>query len=196
MPTILWSHGNAEDLAAAQSYLIQLQKQGFGTLIYDYPGYGLSDGKPSENGCYQNISAAWKHLTQELAIPENEIFIVGRSIGSGPSTWLAEKNNPAGLALISPFKSINRVPFTINPFPYDRFPNIKKMKNVSSKLLIIHGDQDNVIGLSHGKAIYNKHQGDKKFINAKGYGHNDILNSKQVNTALSEFFLPRNLPAR
>lgn len=187
MPTLLWSHGNAEDINLAQSYMDYLSENGYGYLVYDYPGYGLSDGSPSESGCYRNIQAAWTHLTDTLAIPEKDIFIIGQSVGSGPSVWLAEMHKAAGLVLFSPLKSINRVPFTINPFPYDRFPNIDRIANVSSPLLVIHGDQDTVIDQSHGKALYEKHLGEKTFHSAKGVGHNDSLSDKEVNTTLFNF---------
>ncbi len=187
MPTLLWSHGNAEDISLAQSYIEFLNDNGYGVLIYDYPGYGLSDGSPSESGCYTSIETAWKHLTETLKIPQESLFIVGQSVGSGPSVWLAEKHKPAGLVLISPFQSINRVPFNINPFPYDRFPNIKRIANVSCPLLVIHGDKDEVIGPSHGKALYEKHTGKKSFFSAVGCEHNDILTSDKVNSALFEF---------
>ncbi|MFT5905402.1 MAG: pimeloyl-ACP methyl ester carboxylesterase [Cryomorphaceae bacterium] len=187
MPTLLWSHGNAEDISTAESYMNSLHEEGYGILVYDYPGYGLSEGKPTERGCNLNIKASWLHLTETLAIPEDEIFIIGQSVGSGPAVWLAEKYEPAGLVLISPFKSINRIRFGINPFPYDRFPNIKKIANVNCPLLVIHGDKDMVIDQSHGKAVYEKHSGKKTFHNAKGAGHNDIFMDKKVNAALFNF---------
>jgi len=187
MPTILWSHGNSEDISTGQQYMNYLCKHGFGILNYDYPGYGLSDGKTNEAGCYLNIQAAWNHLTQELNIPEDQIVLVGQSVGTGPTVWLAEKNNPAGIALISPFKSINRVPFNINPFPYDRFPNIKRIHKVSSPLLVIHGENDTVIKQSHGRALYKKHRGEKTFYNAEGREHNDLFSDPKVNTTLTDF---------
>ena len=190
-PTLLWSHGNADDIATAQGYLELLHDEGYGILVYDYPGYGLSDGKPTEAGCYLNIQSAWKHLTETLKIPKENIILVGQSVGAGPAIWLAERDTPAGMVLISPFKSINRVAFTINPFPYDRFPNIKRISNVSCPLLVIHGDKDTVIDPSHGKAVYDKHKGEKTFHNAVGSDHNDVLTSKEVNTALFKF-LNRN----
>jgi len=187
MPTLLWSHGNAEDISLAQPYMDFLHENRYGILTYDYPGYGLSEGRPTETGCNLNIQASWQHLTETLSIPEKEIFIIGQSVGSGPSVWLAEQFEPAGLVLFSPFKSINRVPFKINPFPYDRFPNIKRIANVSCPLLVIHGDQDEIIDQSHGKAVYEKHLGKKTFHNAAGAGHNDTLSNKEVNEALFSF---------
>jgi len=159
----------------------------FGVMIYDYPGYGLSEGRTTETGCYNNIEAAWEHLTQTLQISEKNIVIAGQSVGSGPSVWLAEKTNSAGLALLSPFKSINRVPFGINPFPYDRFPSIKRIKNVKAPLLVIHGDQDEVIKQLHGKALCDKHQGESSFYNAAGNGHNDLFGNPEVNDTLINF---------
>ena len=187
MPTVLWSHGNAEDINTSQQYMNFLNKHGIGIMIYDYPGYGLSEGKITETGCYNNIQAAWDYLTESLKIAEDDIVIVGQSVGSGPSVWLAEQTKPAGLALLSPFKSVNRVPFYINPFPYDRFPNIKRIQNVTAPLLIIHGDQDAVIKQSHGKALHEKHQGESFFYNAKGSGHNDLYSDSTVNDTLIEF---------
>jgi len=187
MPTVLWSHGNAEDISTSQVFVNFLNKNGLGVMIYDYPGYGLSEGRTTETGCYNNIEAAWEHLTQTLQISEKNIVIAGQSVGSGPSVWLAEKTNSAGVALLSPFKSINRVPFGINPFPYDRFPSIKRIKNVKAPLLVIHGDQDEVIKQLHGKALCDKHQGESSFYNAAGNGHNDLFGNPEVNDTLINF---------
>ena len=187
MPTLLWSHGNAEHLGYLESYLDYLNDEGFGIIAYDYPGYGLSDGKPTEKGCYNNIQAVWNHLTNTLSVPKKNIFIIGQSVGTGPSVWLAEQHTTAGLVLFSPLKSINAVPFNINIFPYDRFPNIDTIKNVKSPLLVIHGDQDEIIDISHGKAVYDKHTSTKKFHEATGLGHNDLLSDKEVNRALLDF---------
>lgn len=187
MPTLLWSHGNAQDISRVQGYLDFLHEKGYGILAYDYPGYGLSEGKPTEAGCYRNIHAAWLYLTDDLGVPEEEICLVGQSVGSGPSIWLAEQNEPAALVLISPFKSINRVPFKINPFPYDRFPNIDRIANVSCPLLVIHGDQDTVIDPSHGADVYAKHRGEKIFHRVEGAGHNDVLGRDEVDVVLFDF---------
>lgn len=189
-PTLLWSHGNAEDLASLYPLIERMSDyQGYNILAYDYPGYGLSEGSPDEQGCYDNISAAWQYLTEELKVPENKIVLVGQSVGSGPSTWLAakEKIKPAGLVLIAPFQSINRVPFGVNLFPKDRFPNIDRIPSVACPLLVIHGDNDKIIRQSHGKAIYQAHQGEKEFLNVKDHGHNDIWASGQVYDGLYDF---------
>lgn len=80
-----------------------------GFLAYDYPGYGLTRGKPSEKGVYRNAEAAYQYLTEKKGHSSSQIFLVGQSVGSGPSTYLAEKGKGSGLILISPFKSAFRV---------------------------------------------------------------------------------------
>ena len=189
-PTLLWSHGNAEDLQSASLLLQHMSdNQGYNILAYDYPGYGLSEGKPSEQGCYDNISVAWDYLTEDLAVPQDKIIIVGQSVGSGPSVWLAAQAEvkPAGLVLIAPFQSVNRVPFGVNVFPKDRFPNIKRIASVDAPLLVIHGDKDRVIKPSHGKAIYDAHLGDKTLTQVKNAGHNDIWGADIVSQSLFRF---------
>ncbi len=190
MPTLLWSHGNAEDLQSLYPLLERInQMQGYNILAYDYPGYGLSEGKPAENGCYQNIKASWKYLTETLNIPQEKIIILGQSVGSGASTWLAAQDgvNPAALVLISPFKSINRVPFGVNLFPKDRFSNISRIKTVTCPLLVMHGKNDKVIKHSHGIALYEKHQAEKDMISLEKTGHNDVWNNEKSYESLFDY---------
>lgn len=189
-PTLLWSHGNAEDLESVTPLLEYIRdNQGYNILAYDYPGYGLSEGKPNEEGCYENMTTAWSYLIDEMAVPQNKIVIVGQSVGSGPSVWLASEDEvePAGLVLLAPFKSVNRVPFGVNIFPIDRFPNIKRISDVGAPLLVIHGENDGVIKPSHGKAIYDAHRGEKRLTKVKNAGHNNIWGKDEVYQSLYRF---------
>lgn len=81
--TILYSHGNAEDLGDIRVVLELLRQMGFAVFSYDYPGYGMSQGEPSELGTYQAIDTAYDYLTQQLKIPPNQIIVYGRSVGGG-----------------------------------------------------------------------------------------------------------------
>ncbi|MGJ8698308.1 MAG: alpha/beta hydrolase, partial [Verrucomicrobiaceae bacterium] len=154
MPVILWSHGNAEDLRTVHTMMDDFHSLGYGMLAYDYPGYGLSSGRKSEEGTYRAINAAYQHLTQSLNHPPNRIILLGQSVGSGPTCYLAENQSHAGVILIAPFLSAFRtaVPFPI--FPGDRFPNLERIKKMSQPLLIIHGIDDRVISHSHGEELH------------------------------------------
>lgn len=90
--TILFSHGNAEDLGMIFEWFYEFsQEVRVNVLAYDYEGYGKSEGIPSEQACYENIDAAYAFLTQTMHIPSEQIVLYGRSLGSGPSCYLAER---------------------------------------------------------------------------------------------------------
>ncbi len=83
--TILYSHGNAEDLGNIQPVLQHLHQIGFSVFAYDYRGYGTSRGRPSERNAYKDIDSAYNYLTQQLGIPPERIIAYGRSVGGGPA---------------------------------------------------------------------------------------------------------------
>jgi fermentation-respiration switch protein FrsA (DUF1100 family) len=97
--TILFSHGNAEDLGDVRTDLLSLQQLGFVVLGYDYHGYGTSQGTPSEPNCYRDIDAAYEYLTVTLKTPPERILVFGRSVGGGPSVDLAARKPCGGLIL-------------------------------------------------------------------------------------------------
>ena len=116
--TILFSHGNAEDMGMMYRRMKEMAMLlCANVLAYDYTGYGLSTPEnvtPSEQMCYRNIDAAYNHLTKTMKISPSEIVLYGRSLGSGPSCYLAKKTadegqSVAGLILHSPFLSIYRI---------------------------------------------------------------------------------------
>ena len=138
--TILFSHGNAEDLGMMYRRMKDMAMIFCANILaYDYTGYGLSKPthiSPSEAMCYRNIEAAYHHLTQVMKIPSNEIILYGRSLGSGPSCHLAKKTavegeSVAGLILHSPFLSIYRIVLDCRlNLDGDMFINRSKAKDI------------------------------------------------------------------
>jgi alpha-beta hydrolase superfamily lysophospholipase len=145
--TVLYSHGNAEDLGMIYEYLTELSQLLYINIFaYDYSGYGLGTIRkdnvekkiePSEENCYADIEAAYKHLTQVEQVSPSRIVLYGRSVGSGPSCYLARKLNLsdgehiAGLILHSPFLSVCRVVIDMGlEMSYDVFPNVSRIKEV------------------------------------------------------------------
>jgi len=108
MPTLLWPHGNAEDIGYLRNRLNKFHSRGYGILAYDYPRYGQSMGKPSEQGCYEALEAAHLYLTENLNVSNDQIIIYGQSVGSGPAVWLASQKPCVGLILVSPFITVYR----------------------------------------------------------------------------------------
>lgn len=197
-PVLLWTHGNAEDIGSLAPLLEIFAGQGVGLLAIDYPGYGLSPGKPSESECYRAIDSAFRHLTGEMGIDPGRITLVGQSVGSGPAIWLAAREpRLRGLVLISPFLSIYRVVMPVPLLPGDRFPNLNRMPDLRLPLLLFHGDRDKVIPHSHGEKLHALHPGpEKAFVSLPSTGHNDIwaLELDTILTGIMDFALLGKLP--
>ncbi|NMG58018.1 alpha/beta hydrolase [Geitlerinema sp. P-1104] len=173
--TILYSHGNAEDLGMILPRLADLQSLGFGVFAYDYQGYGTSQGSPSEYNSYRDINAAYRYLTESLNISPSHIWVYGRSVGSGPSVDLASREAIAALTVESGFISAFRVVTRMRLFPFDKFDNLSKIPNVYSPVLFIHGTDDRLIPLWHGETLYEAANDPKKAFWVEGAGHNDLL---------------------
>ncbi|KAL4608124.1 protein ABHD17A-like [Arapaima gigas] len=175
--TVLFSHGNAVDLGQMSSFYI-----GLGTRIncnifsYDYSGYGVSTGKPSEKNLYADIDAAWQALRTRYGISPENIILYGQSIGTVPTVDLASRYECAAVVLHSPLTSGMRVAFpdTKKTYCFDAFPNIEKVSKITSPVLIIHGTEDEVIDFSHGLALYERCPKAVEPLWVEGAGHNDI----------------------
>ena len=175
---ILYSYGNAEDVGENRWLFEAFHQAGVSVLGYDYPGYGLSAGTPTERGVYAAANTAYKFLIREGYAPE-DIVVAGRSIGSGPACYLAEKYPVGGLVVVSGFTTIPRVATRIGLFPVEPFPNIRRLGNVRCPILIIHGDEDEVIPASHGRALYKRAirraGSSTSYLWVSKAGHNDII---------------------
>ncbi|MFT7172239.1 MAG: pimeloyl-ACP methyl ester carboxylesterase [Paracoccaceae bacterium] len=190
-PTILWSHGNAENLESVRPMLKSMNARGFGVISYDYPGYGNSGGKPNEEGCYQAIEKTYHHLTDTLGCDPKDIILIGQSVGSGPTCWLAKEKEHRGVVLISPFLSAFRTFTRIPIFPFDRFPNLKRITEFETPLLIIHGEEDQIIPFQDGQKLFELSTSDQKsFVPVPNAGHNDIFAQASFDlvSLLTDFF--------
>ncbi len=187
--TILFSHGNAEDMGPNREFFRLLNRWGFSVFAYDYHGYGTSEGRPSEKNVYLDIDAAWRYLVDDLATEPNRIIALGRSVGSGPAVYLATRTKPAGLVLESPLTSAFRVVTRIGILPFDKFDNIARIAHVHCPVLVIAGEADNVVGIRHGKALYEKANEPKQHLWVPGAGHNDLVwvAGDRYRRALDEF---------
>ena len=187
--TILYSHGNAEDLGDIEDILQAFHSRGFSIIAYDYSGYGTSQGKASEQSSYANISAVYDYLRKELQIPAKQILVLGHSVGGGPSTELASRETVGGLILESAFSSAFRVLIRFPIFPFDKFDNQKKLATVSCPVLIIHGKLDEVIPFWHGEELYQKAKSPKMRLWIEKAHHNDLywVAGEQYWAALEQF---------
>lgn len=183
--TLLVSHGNAEDLGDLHGWLEQLRQAGFSIFAYDYQGYGLSGGTPSEKHVDDDELAAYDYLTKQLHTPASEIVVYGKSVGSGPAVYLAARRPVAGLILRSPILSAFRVVTRVPLLPFDKFPNYKEMGKVHCPVLIIHGTADQLVPVWHGQKLYDLAHQPKYSLWVEGADHNDLedfATAKQIRT--------------
>jgi hypothetical protein len=183
--TILFSHGNAEDVPSLISSLSDLgEKLRVNFLAYEYSGYSFSQKSSTDSSlpplgekyCYANALAAYDYLTVTKGIAPDNIISMGRSLGSGPATELAVRKPVSALILQSPLLSAIRVVMSTSiTLPMDIFANIDKIHRVTCPVLIIHGTADEVINVEHGKKLFElvKHN-NKSSLWIQGANHNDI----------------------
>ena len=187
--TLLYIHGNAEDLGDIRPWLEQLHRWGFSVFAYDYRGYGTSDGNPSERNAYQDADAAYTYLTQQLEVPPQQIIVYGRSVGGGLATELATRHPIAGSILESTFTSAFRVIFPFPLLPFDKFSNLEKLQNIRCPILVMHGQADQTVPFQHARALYDAAPQPKAFLWVAEAGHNDFawMAGDRLQQALESF---------
>ncbi|HPR63950.1 MAG TPA: alpha/beta hydrolase [Thermoanaerobaculia bacterium] len=193
-PVVLFFHGNAGNLPHRLEILSTLLRLPADVFIYDYRGYGRSQGKPSEKGLYRDGAAAFDDLTQRRSIPANRILLYGESLGGAVAAQVAVEKNPGGLILQSTFTSIRDMAAAAMPWvpPFlirTRMDTVRKIPFVRCPILVIHGTKDDIVPESMGKALW-KAAGEKAtFLEISGAGHNDIdtIGSDQILSGVREF---------
>jgi abhydrolase domain-containing protein 17 len=173
--TLLFNHGNAEDLGDLRPFLQVLHDSGFAVFAYDYRGYGLSQGSPSETTSYADAATVYRYVTETLQVPAKQIILQGRSLGGAIAIDLATRFPSAGLVVESSFTKAFRVLIPFPVFPFEKFPSIDKIDQVRSPVLIIHGLQDHWIAPWHGQQLYTAAPEPKSAWWVQGAGHNDLI---------------------
>jgi fermentation-respiration switch protein FrsA (DUF1100 family) len=172
--TVLFSHGNAEDIGHLKPFLEDYSRRGFSILAYDYHGYGASEGRPTTGNTYMDAEAAYMHLVEKAGVPANRIIAHGRSVGGGPAVELAVNHKLAGLIMESSFVSAFRVLTRIPLLPFDKYRNLSKIARVDCPVLVIHGRQDMTIPFWHGEKLFAAAREPKTNCWVEGASHNDL----------------------
>lgn len=184
--TLLFCHGNAGNISYRLESIKQFHELGFNVFIFDYRGFGRSEGKISEPGTYLDAQAAWNYLVDEKKIYSNNIIIFGRSLGAAIACQLATQQNPAALIMESAFRSIPDLAAQIYPFLPLRwltrfeYNNRENVKKINCPLLIIHSKQDEIIPYSHAEKLYEAANHPKQFLEIRGSHNDGFYVSKQI----------------
>ncbi len=155
-PVLIFAHGNAELIDHWPAFFHPLTRFGIGVLLVEYPGYGRSDGSPSQESVTAAFVEAYDRIVERKDVAPDQVVFAGRSIGGGAVCALAEKRRPAALILMSAFKSVGSMALKFGVpgcFVRDPFDNLKTVRSYDGPVLVMHGKHDDIIPYSHGLAL-------------------------------------------
>ncbi len=184
--TLIFCHGNAGNISHRLDSIKLFNEMGLNVFIFDYQGYGKSEGKPTENGTYADAQAAWNYLINERKEEPENIIIFGRSLGGAIAAWLAKNTKPRALIVESSFTSVEAIGQRMYPFmpvklisrmKYDTLENIKHVK---CPVLVIHSQDDELISYDYGQQIFDAANEPKKFLGIRGTHNDGFLMSGQI----------------
>ena len=187
---ILVFHGNGDAAAYQHAKAKTLIEAGFGVLLVEYRGYGNSTGRPSEAGLFVDGIASYDFVRK---LSKQPIGLYAHSLGTGVAVHLATKRKVFALVLESPFDSLQAVAQSQMPwipmrlFLKHKFRSDKLVGQIDIPILIMHGSNDGVIPIDHGKRLKKAAPYDTVFMEISGANHNDLISFGTVSTAI-EFF--------
>ena len=188
--TILFLHGNAGSLENRIHKINHFNEMEINFLIISWRGFSGNEGKPTEEGLYKDAKSAVKWLINKGVKKEN-IIIYGESLGTGVATEISQNDNFAGIILESPFTSMvaagkSKYPiFPIGLLLKDKYESDKKIKNIKSPVLVMHGEADTIVPFWMGKKIYELANHPKYYYFPEYDDHMMEYNDKLLNTLKS-----------
>ena len=199
---ILFCHGNAGNISHRLESIQIFHRLGLDILIFDYRGYGQSEGKPSEQGTYQDAEAAWRYLIEERQVDPNEIIVFGRSLGGAVASWLAQSHTPRALILESAFTSLRDIAARLYPYLPVRlllrfeYNTAEYLGRVNCPVLIVHSREDEIMPFSHGRRLFEVANEPKRFLELTGTHNEGFLTSGKryeegLNAFISEYIQPK-----
>jgi len=191
--TFLLFHGNAGNVSHRIDKILLLREAKVNVFIFDYRGYGNSQGRPSEKGIYIDAKAAYDYLVKERNINPDSIILHGTSLGCAAAINLASKEKIGGLIVEGSFSKGRDVAKRLYPFLpsfvfSDSFNSLSKVKKITAPKLFIHSKNDEIIPFTLGKKLYASSSEPKRLAAIYG-GHNTaFLDSREhYLTAVKEF---------
>ena len=178
---VLVCHGNAGNVSHRLDRARQMQRRlGVSVLLFDYRGYGRSEGSPDEEGTYRDARAAYRYAVETKGIRPEAIVLFGESLGAAVAAQLALETPARALVLESAFTSIPDMaraayPFLppVGPLIRTRYATVAKARRLTLPLLMLHGERDDIVPLAQGRRVFEAAGGPKRFVTIAGAGHND-----------------------
>jgi uncharacterized protein len=205
--TVLFCHGNGGNNGSYMDSIAAGNRLGMNVFIFDYRGYGRSEGSPSEQGIYLDADAAYRYLTETRKISPENIIIWGRSLGGSIAARTAAEHKAGLLILESTFTTLRELVRDLIGWTTSRFVSreaydtIRSLEKVTYPVLVIHSPDDEVVPFDHGKKLYDSVKGPKAFVEIRGSHNRGFIESQAVfessiNDFIDRYFLQkeRTLP--
>ena len=197
--TVLFFHGNAGNISHRLESLSIFNRLKVNTFIFDYRGYGNSQGSPDEQGTYQDALAAWEYLLEKRNEPPERIVLFGRSLGGAIAAWLAARVKAKGIILESVFKSLpdlgadhyGFLPVRrLSRFSYDTLSHLPQL---SIPVIIVHSRDDEIVHFDHGRKLFAAANQPKQFLELRG-DHNEgfVLSGDDYINGLKKYLASLN----
>jgi uncharacterized protein len=184
---VVYFHGNGGHLSMWAPIVSAVARRGYTVVAFDYRGYGVSSGRPTERGLYRDVDAVIDYVRNKLPpvqphpthLTYPTLIYWGRSLGVSMAAYAATRHAPTGLILESGFPEARSLFRAAPPmallalFSTYRFPAATFMREVKAPALVMHGDADSVIPYQQGRALYEAIPGPKEFFTIRGADHND-----------------------
>ena len=188
-PVVLFCHGNAGNLSHRLETVRVIHELGCHLLIFDYQGYGLSQGTASESATYADVEAAWNLLVRDKGIDSGRIILWGRSLGGAVAARCASRHTPQALVLESTFTSIPDIGARIYPFfPVRllcrlRYDTRSLLASIRCPVLVVHSPDDSVVPYEFGRQLFEAAGEPKEFLQIHGDHDDGFLVSGEHYTA-------------
>jgi len=199
---VLFFHGNAGNISHRGDSIAIFHRLGLNVFIFDYRGYGRSEGSPSEQGLYRDAAASWRYLTETRGFDPGQIVLFGRSLGGAVAAQLAATEQPGALILESTLSSARD--FARSVFPLLSrlvvvrygFDTQRSVQRVHCPVLVLHSPEDEIMPFALGKKVYAAANQPKRLFELRG-GHNGgFLQSQPAYERQLDSFITDSLGAR
>jgi fermentation-respiration switch protein FrsA (DUF1100 family) len=181
LATLIMSHGNAGNISHRIPIIRELQRRKFNVLMFDYRGYGRSEGSPDEEGIYKDGRAVFDYALKLPEVNPRRVVLWGTSLGGAVAVDVALHRRAAGLILESTFSSAKDVARAVYPFlPVhlvlrSQFNSAEKIQNITIPVLVMHGNRDSIIPIALGRKLFRAANDPKEFYEITGADHNDTF---------------------
>ncbi len=193
---LVYFHGNAGHLAGRAEIARRWAERGLDVLLFDYRGYGLSEGSPSETGLYEDARAAYRHLRRERAVTGERVLLHGHSLGAAVAVELASERPVAGLIVSAGFATLPSLASRLYGWLPDRafrgwsrnrFDSESRIGDVDAPVLAVAGGRDEIVGPADVRRLYEAAAEPKRWVEVPGGRHNDLMDRPPFWRAAEEF---------